>query len=84
MIMHVGLLWYDDDSKRAWFQKVDDAAQRYCEKFGVYPDICYMNPATLPADQAVHRRLHIVLTEAILPNHFWVGIAESQEACRAV
>jgi hypothetical protein len=77
MVMKVGLLWYDDDPKRPWVEKVDDAAQRYYEKFGVYPDTCYVNPATLPTGQAVHGRLRIVLAGAILPNHFWLGVAES-------
>jgi hypothetical protein len=76
MVMKIGLLWYDDDPKRPWVQKVEDAARRYYEKFGVQPDTCYLNPATTAAGEAKHNRVRIVLASAVLPNHFWLGVSE--------
>ncbi len=75
--MKVGLLWYDDDPKRPWLQKVDDAARRYYEKFGIRPDTCYVNPETVPGEQALHGQVRIVQANVILPNHFWLGVSES-------
>jgi hypothetical protein len=40
-----GLLWFDDDPRRAITAKVRDAAERYEERFGIRPNFCYLNPA---------------------------------------
>jgi len=46
--MRVGLLWFDDDPKKEVSLKVKEAAERYFEKFGRWPNVCYVSPATLP------------------------------------
>ncbi|HID86222.1 MAG TPA: hypothetical protein EYP55_02460 [Anaerolineae bacterium] len=99
MEMKVGLLWYDDDPKRPFAEKIEAAARRYREKFGVRPNTCYVNPASLPEVANVRRptvrevegpetpasvregngrlrQIKVVTTPIILPNHFWLGVAE--------
>lgn len=46
--MRVGLLWFDDDRKKEASLKIKEAAERYFEKFGRWPNLCYVSPATLP------------------------------------
>ena len=46
--MKSGLLWYDADPKKPIWDKIEEAAQRYYEKFGVRPDTCFVNPSALP------------------------------------
>lgn len=88
--MKVGMLWFDDDPKRPVTEKVERAAQRYREKYGVLPNMCYANPRTLAEGQdGVSLNLQslgtgkgaprVTLKQArsILPNHFWLGISES-------
>lgn len=79
MGMKVGLLWYDDDPKRALEEKIARAVQRYREKFGRLPNTCYVNPATL--GEAVPRfgRVRVVAAPNILPHHFWIGVSEGKD-----
>ena len=85
--MRVGLLWFDDDPKKEASLKVKEAAERYFEKFGRQPNLCYVNPSTLPqATEVVHldpsdgehpqdvnHGLRVLSTPLVLPDHFWVG-----------
>ncbi len=50
--MKSGLLWYDADPKKPIWDKIEEAAQRYYEKFGVRPNTCFVNPAALPQEGA--------------------------------
>ncbi len=76
--MRVGLLWFDDDPKKEVSLKVKEAAERYFEKFGRRPNLCYVNPSTppLPRDptDGVHLDgLRLLSSPLVLPDHFWVG-----------
>lgn len=87
--MKIGMLWFDDDPKRPLEEKIERAARRYQEKYGVTPNLCYANPRTVgDAQPTINLRLHagkngknvpqVTLKQArsILPNHFWLGVAE--------
>ena len=52
--MKSGLLWYDADPKKPIWAKIDEAAQRYYEKFGVRPNTCFVNPSALAEKPALH------------------------------
>ncbi|MFQ6057725.1 MAG: hypothetical protein ACE5MB_02440 [Anaerolineae bacterium] len=80
MGMKVGLLWYDDDPKRPLADKINEAARRYYEKFGVRPNTCYVNPVSIPEGNGdlSHRQVKVIPTSTILPNHFWLGVAERE------
>jgi hypothetical protein len=72
-----GLLWHDaGDADLAC--KVDAAARRYEEKFGVKPDTCHVHPIMLAKDVTTPRRvgqIRVLGDPCVLPNHFWVGVA---------
>ena len=78
--MQTGLLWFDSDPQRGLAAKIEDAARRYREKFGVPPDTCYVNQAALGADAPAGMALRIVPAVNILPHHFWVGVEERRDA----
>jgi hypothetical protein len=88
--MKVGMLWFDDDPKRPLAVKIERAAKRYHEKYGVMPNLCYASPRTvgdepsalkvnLSASQSDKSGSEVTLKQArsILPNHFWLGVAEN-------
>jgi hypothetical protein len=84
--MQSGLLWFDNSPGRELSSKVEDAAHRYREKFGVAPDTCYVNrtalngvEVTLSLSGAHGSAVRIVPANNILPHHFWVGIEELRE-----
>jgi hypothetical protein len=83
-----GLLWFDDDPKRDWRQKVQNAAQRHQEKFWVTADVCYVNPVTVGA--AVEGFVESVdgvdvyTRSNVLPNHFFIGRRKQDEGSTPV
>jgi hypothetical protein len=70
MMMKSGLLWYDPDAKKAARAKVDEAADRYVEKFGVEPNACHVAPGS----EAPHDTIAIVSDRLVRPGYFWLGI----------
>ncbi len=76
--MQIGLLWYDRDPKRPLVQKIEAAAERYLEKYGVAPDTCHVNPRELVGDAP----LRLVGNPLIQPNYLWIGVEEAVELPR--
>lgn len=76
--MLTGLLWFDNDPQRSLNAKIQDAALRYQEKFGVTPNTCYVNRATVAGiEMSVPIRglsLRVIPSGRILVHHFWVGV----------
>ena len=77
--MRSGLLWYDNDSRRALADKIGQAAQRYHEKYGSWPNTCYVHPQTVAGldekDLQVSRptTIRVVSASNVLRHHFWLG-----------
>jgi hypothetical protein len=82
--MEFGLLWYDRDPKRALEDKIGQAAQRYRQKYGRWPNTCYVHPLTVadvagddlrlscqaPSSKAT---IQVVSAPNILLHHYWLG-----------
>jgi hypothetical protein len=75
-MLKVGLLWFDDDSRRALAAKLDEAAARYEERFGVQPTLVHVNPAQ--AEGLKHRRLRVFGDAGLRRNYFLVGVDEAE------
>lgn len=80
--MREGLLWFDDDPRRPFEQKVEEAVERYVEKFGETPNACFVNPRSLPEDVHSHAGVIIRALPTVLPNHFLVGISREEDGTR--
>lgn len=74
--MKIGLLWYDDDPKKSFWEKVGEALACYYGRFGRSANACFVNPATLPSERGEDQRVRVATLATILPNHFWVGVAK--------
>jgi hypothetical protein len=76
--MQTGLLWFDSDPGRGLAAKIEEAARRYCEKFGRPPDVCYVNKKTLNGTELTlslqGTALRVMPAANVLANHFWVGV----------
>jgi len=77
--MKIGLLWFDNDRKRSLEDKISAGAERYFEKFGVQPNVCYVNPRALEGDEGQIGDLRVCAAQNILRHHFWLGRQEAQE-----
>lgn len=75
--MKSGLLWFDSTKKPIW-DKIEDAARRYREKFGTAPDLCFVNPSDLDREPKPKSgiRLNVAGKATILPNHIWLGVSK--------
>lgn len=75
--MQTGLLWFDSEPSRSTVVKATAAAERYEEKYGVVPDVCYVNERSLQDGEVSipfrQGRLRLVPARNMLANHFWIG-----------
>jgi len=75
-MMKLGLLWFDDDVKRKVLDKLDEAAERYTERFGVRPTLAHVNPAQ--AEGLKHRRMRVCGDPGLRRNYFLLGVDEAE------
>jgi len=70
-----GLLWFDDSPTRPVSDKIERAVQRYQQKYGHNPDVCYVHPAQLKeGDLSLAEDVKVLPAKSVLPHHFWLGI----------
>ena len=81
--MDIGMLWYDDDTKRKLDEKITRAAQYYQTKYGVAPTVCYLNPSMLDEKTAVAGGVQLRSARTVLVNHFWIGLGEPTASAEA-
>ena len=74
--MDIGMLWYDNDARPDRAQKGARAAAHYRVKYGVAPNLCYVNPALLPQGPQVAEGVQVRPARTVLPNHFWLGVGD--------
>jgi|YNPNPStandDraft_1061719.scaffolds.fasta_scaffold02851_4 hypothetical protein len=80
--MEFGMLWFDNDPRREMKEKVLRAAAHYEQKYGVRPDVCFVHPNMLGGDgqgTLMAGSVEVRPGRAILPDHFWLGVAGDQE-----
>jgi hypothetical protein len=75
--MDIGMLWYDDDSKRAFGDKVARAVDYYKAKYGSVPTVCFVNPATLKDAPDTAAGVQIRSARNVMVDHFWLGVGET-------
>ncbi len=75
-MLKVGLLWFDDDLKRPLVEKLDEAIERYQERFGAWPTLAHLHPAQ--AEGLVYRRLKVLGDAHLRRNHFLLGMDEAE------
>lgn len=75
--MKSGLLWFDN-SKKPIADKIEAAAKRYREKFGIAPDTCFVNPRDLESNTNAKPaiKINVATKTTIMPNHIWLGISK--------
>lgn len=68
-----GLLWYDDDPMCGLAEKIRRATERYREKRGRYPDVCFVHPAMLSKDVRILWVGGVQVKPGRVPrHHFWL------------
>jgi hypothetical protein len=75
--MDIGMLWYDDDSKRPFGEKVARAVDYYKAKYGSVPTVCFVNPAALKDAPDTAAGVQIRSARNVMVDHFWLGVGET-------
>lgn len=83
--MNTGMLWFDNDPKTSLDVKIHQAAEYYLHKYGRTPDLCIVNPKSLPASEAQNEplmsgRILVQAQRTVLPHHMWIGVDEKLPA----
>lgn len=73
--MEVGLLWYG--KKKNLASQLPKAVKRYRERFGKVPNVCYVNPQTLPTGERQVGGVLLRPSDSVLRDHLWIGREES-------
>lgn len=76
MIIQWGLLWYDGASWRTLEEKVGAARERYIEKYGSNPNVCFVHPSATNEDAVQVEGCRVVPNPTVLKHHFWIGEAK--------
>jgi len=79
--MRVGMLWLDSDRSESLPGRIRRASNYYREKYGRSPDLCFVHPSAreegMPSSvDGLEVRAEIT----VLPDHFWIGVREREEA----
>jgi hypothetical protein len=74
-VMPWGLLWFDADPKHSLEEKVQGAIERYVEKHGVKPNVCYVHPSAIEGDVVIDE-CRLIAHSSVLKNHWWIGVRE--------
>ena len=82
--MKIGLLWFDDDPRKRLEEKVLRAATYYERKYGRAPNLCFVHPSAFNGNGKRGKQsgvkkaggVEIRPGRSILPDHFWLGVAE--------
>jgi hypothetical protein len=81
--MNVGMLWFDNDSRRGVEEKVRRAADHYKNKYGRKPNICFVHSSMLEGNGKQKtlnsNGIEIRSGRSVLPHHLWIGVAEEGE-----
>ncbi len=76
--VRVGMLWFDGNRELKFGDRIERASRFYSEKYGRQPNVCLVNPRTLPQEAPGHvGSLKIGTSSSVLPNHFYIGMGES-------
>lgn len=76
--MKIGLLWFDNDPHADMPTKFQRFTDYYQKRYGSMPNLVYMHPAQVGSWESINN-IEIRPNRSILPNHFWVGIKDTEQ-----
>jgi len=84
--MEIGMMWFDNDPKKALQLKIDEAASYLQRKYGLTATVCMVNskcldhliPGPSPAGEGGNPvymgGVEVRTMKAIIPGHLWIGV----------
>jgi hypothetical protein len=72
-----GMMWFDNDPKTTLTAKIVAAATYYREKYGLIPNLCWVNPKVLVEPEFTVGRVVVKPSRSVMPGHLWIGVEVS-------
>ncbi len=66
------LAWYDDDRKKPAREKIDEAVERFIEKYGYSPNLCLVSDS----EPVEHEELVVRSVHRVARHNYWLGYDE--------
>lgn len=76
--MKIGLMYFDNSQNKTLAVKVEEAAVYYTKKYGSTPNLVFVHPS-MNGSTAKVGEIEIRANRSVLPNHFWVGVNNTQD-----
>lgn len=76
--MNFGMMWFDNDPKTTLITKIERAADYYRSKYGHTPNICMVNPKSMPEILPETGNISLRAQRMVLPGHLWIGLEEKE------
>jgi L-ascorbate metabolism protein UlaG (beta-lactamase superfamily) len=73
-----GMLWFDNDTRRPFDTKIEQAIQHFKTKYGDAPNIVYVHPSCMPSAEAA-QAIKVEAAENVLPFHYLLGIRQAKD-----
>jgi len=71
------MLWFDGNREVEFGDRIERASRFYSEKYGRQPNVCLINPRTLPQEAPGQvGSLKIGTSSSVLLDHFYIGVGE--------
>jgi hypothetical protein len=77
--MNIGMMWFDNDPKTTLSVKIERAAEYYRKKYGHSPNLCMINPRSMPENVGMSGKITIRSQRMVLPGHLWIGLDEKDQ-----
>ena len=75
--MNIAMLWFDNNCKTSFEDKVQQAAKYFADKYGPYPTRCHVS-LTVKDAPAIVGNIVIEPSPYISPGYFWIGLKDQE------
>ena len=72
--MKQGMLWFDNDPKRSFADRLARAAAHYRRKYGHEANLVLVHPTASSPDSV--NGISVRQSKAVMPNYLWLGVSE--------
>jgi hypothetical protein len=77
--MKQGMLWYDSQTAKDFYNRLELAISYFKEKYGFQPECCYVHPDMLKNIPKSESNIKVIPDEKVLHNHIWMEFPAAEK-----
>ncbi len=78
--MNKGMLWYDSQTARNFYNSLNLAVSYFKEKYGFSPECCFVHPDMLKDCPKSESTVKVMADEKVLRNHIWMEFPHPEKS----